>query len=85
MDDKRAMLGGVGGKLVQRQRQALRHVRLQRDVRPADLDLVGFAGPIRRQFLRHQSAPGRRRASANRTSSACARASALMRPSTAAT
>ena len=50
---QRAVLGGIGGKLVQRQRQALRGRRLQRNVGSLELYLV--AGPVWRQFVGDQS------------------------------
>ena len=48
------MLGGIGGEFMKRKRQSLRRVRQQRDARAADLHLVGFADPVRGQFLGHQ-------------------------------
>ena len=45
------MLGRVGRKFVQRQGEALGHVRHERNVRAAERNLVGLAGAIRRQFL----------------------------------
>ena len=67
---------------MQRQRKPLRHVRRQRDFRSGDLDLFGLDQPDRRHSSAtsaSRSAPCQRESE----SSACARASALMRPSTA--
>ena len=49
---QRAVLGRIGGELVQRQRQPLRGRRLQRNIRPVELDLV--AGSVGREFLGDQ-------------------------------
>ena len=49
---QRAVLGGIGGELVQRQRQPLRGRRLQRNIRPLDDDLV--SGAIGRKLLADQ-------------------------------
>ena len=54
VDDSAPCVGGIGGKLMKRKGQGLRGVRLQRDARTADLHLVRFADPVRRQFLCHQ-------------------------------
>jgi hypothetical protein len=48
---KGAILGGVGGKLVQRQRHRLRGRRLQHGGRATGLDAPAVVGAIGREFL----------------------------------
>ena len=84
-DGQRAVFGGIGGKLMQRERERLGGARLERHVGPGDRDPFGVAGAIGRKLLVDQAARGRRPASAICDSSVWARDSALMRPSTAAT